>query len=84
MGGGVDLTIEEGCYQLPPDFCVAVVGHPGWNPSPEAVAKYALAVSIEAVDEDLRVYQPIRVAVESQVRVATRERIEVPVDNESE
>ena len=67
-------------HQLPPDFCIAVVGHPGWDPSPETKAKYALAVSFEAVNEDLRLYQPIRLAVEAQVPVQVQQRIEVPAN----
>lgn len=64
-------------HELPPDFCIAVIGHPGWDPSPETKAKYSLAVSFEAVNRDLRIYQPIRVAVETPVRVEVEERIEV-------
>ncbi len=72
---------KDWCYirshELPPDFCIAVVGHPGWDPSPETKAKYALAVSFEAVNADLRVYTPIRVALEAQVQVEVEQRIEV-------
>lgn len=72
---------KDWCYirshELPPDFCIAVVGHPGWDPSPETKAKYSLVVSFEAVNNDLRVYQPIRAALEAQVRVEAQERIEV-------
>ena len=72
---------KDWCYirshELPADFCIAVVGHPGWDPSPETKAKYALAVSFEAVDRDLRVYHPIRVAIEAQVPVELENRIEV-------
>ncbi len=75
---------KDWCYirshELPPDFCIAVVGHPGWDPSPETKAKYALAVSFEAVNEDVRVYQPIRVAVEAQVPVEVRQRVEIPAE----
>jgi hypothetical protein len=67
-------------HELPPDFCIAVVGHPGWDPSPETKAKYAIAVSFEAVNEDLRLYQPIRVAVEARVPVEVQQRIEVPAN----
>ena len=63
-------------HELPPDFCIAVVGHPGWDPSPETKAKYALAVSFEAVNADLKVYAPIRVAL-ARVPVEVEQRIEV-------
>ena len=72
---------KDWCYirshELPPDFCIAVVGHPGWDPSPETKAKYAMAVSFEAVNADLKVYTPIRLALEAQVPVEVEQRIEV-------
>lgn len=64
-------------HELPPDFCIAVVGHPGWDPSPETKAKYALAVSFESVDRDIPIYHPIRIAVETPIRVNLQERVEV-------
>ncbi len=67
-------------HELPPDFCIAVVGHPGWDPSPASKANYAIAVSFEAVNQDLRIYQPIRVAVETQVPVPVRERVVIPAE----
>lgn len=51
-------------HELPIDFCVAVVGHRGWDKDPEAFAKYSLAVSFEAINKDLEIYEMIRVAVE--------------------
>lgn len=64
---------KDWCYirshELPSDFCIAVMGHPGWDPSPETKAKYSLVVSFEAVNRDLRIYQPIRVAIETPIRV---------------
>jgi hypothetical protein len=56
-------------HELPADFCIAVMGHPGWDPSPESKAKYSLVVSFEAVNRDLRIYEPIRVAIETPIRV---------------
>ena len=75
---------KDWCYiqshELPPDFCIAIVGHPGWDPSPENKAKYAIAVSFEAVAGNLRVYHPIRVAVEAPVSVPVQQRIRVEED----
>jgi hypothetical protein len=62
-------------HDLPPDFCIAVVGHPGWDPSPETKAKYALAVSFEAVNGDLKLYVPIRTAVEAMVPVQVEQQL---------
>jgi len=51
-------------HELPIDFCIAVVGHRGWDKDPDAFAKYSLAVSFEAVNEDLEIYEMIRVMLE--------------------
>ena len=56
-------------HQLPPTFCIAVIGHKGWAENEGNAAKYALAVSIQAIDEDLLVYEPIRLGLELPVRV---------------
>lgn len=50
-------------HQLPTDFCVAVVGHAGWDKDPDAFAKYALTVSIEAINQDLEIYNQISASV---------------------
>jgi hypothetical protein len=72
---------KDWCYirshELPPDFCVAVVGHPGWDPSPETKAKYALAVSFDAVNSDLKIYNHIRIAIDATVQVEAEQRVEV-------
>ena len=79
---------KDWCYikshELPPDFCIAVRGHPGWDPSPDTKAKYALVVSFEAVNEDLHIYQHIQAAVEAQVEVEARARVEVTLAHEDD
>ncbi|MEM6531689.1 MAG: S8 family serine peptidase [Myxococcota bacterium] len=52
-------------FALPRSFYVAVVGHPGWDRDPDAVASYSLAVSFESCGQELRIYEPIRVAVDA-------------------
>lgn len=59
-------------HELPEQFCVAVVGHVGWDSDPDAFAKYALTVSIEAVGSTVEIYAPIRIATET-----IAERVEV-------
>ncbi len=49
---------------LPDQFCIAVVGHPGWSKDPESTAKYALAVSFEVVGREIAIYEDLRIAVE--------------------
>lgn len=49
--------------QLPEDFCVAVLAHGGWSNDPETEAKFALAVSFEAVNEDLKIHEHLEVSI---------------------
>ncbi|CAN5407337.1 hypothetical protein BH09SUM1_BH09SUM1_11950 [soil metagenome] len=49
---------------LPEHFCLAVVGHEGWNHDPDAGAKYCLAVTLEIQGQEIPIYDPLRVAVE--------------------
>jgi hypothetical protein len=56
-------------HELPADFCIAVIGHIGWDKDPDAVAKYSLAVSFEAIDEDLELYTEIASAVQSVIPI---------------
>ncbi len=50
-------------YQLPEDFCIGVMGHPGWDIRPDAFANYSVVVSFEAINRDLEIYNPIKVQV---------------------
>lgn len=55
---------------LPEHFCIAVVGHEGWNHDPDATAKYCLAVTLEIQGQEIAIYDPLRVAVqELQVEI---------------
>lgn len=51
--------------QLTDSFCIAVRGHKGWDPN--IPAKYTLAVSFEAVNQDVRVYEQIRQLVDIEI-----------------
>lgn len=64
-------------FDLGDSLGIAVRGHKGWNQGdPEATAKFVLTVSFEAMDSNVRVYEPVRVAVESRLEVpATRIRV---------
>lgn len=53
-------------FDFPEEFAIAVRGHLGWNHrDDEGKARYCLAVSFEAVNGDVEVYEAIR----SQIRV---------------
>lgn len=51
--------------QLSDAFCVAVRGHKGWGGLFKA--KYSLAVSFEAINQDVQIYEPIRSEIEAIV-----------------
>lgn len=48
---------------LPENFCIAVVGHEGWNHDPDAEAKYALTVSFEILGKEIPIFDAIRTEV---------------------
>lgn len=57
--------------QLSDGFCIAVRGHKGWGSLFKA--KYSLVVSLEAIDQDIHIYEPIRTMVEVEVEVENEE-----------
>ncbi|WP_218080481.1 S8 family peptidase [Anthocerotibacter panamensis] len=64
-------------YDLREGFCIAVVGHEGWNKSSEATAPYSLVVSFEAVNSEISIYdafiqvqQPLQVQQEVQMTIS--------------
>jgi hypothetical protein len=68
--------------RLPDHFCIAVVGHPGWSHDPDSYAKYALAVSLEILGQEISIYEPLRTAVldlqtEVEAEIATEADIEI-------
>ena len=55
---------------LPDHFCIAVVGHQGWSLDPDSTARYALAVTLEVVGQEISIYEPLRTsALELQAEV---------------
>jgi len=61
-------------FDLRESFCIAVVGHEGWNNDPNADVPYALVVSFETVDTNIPIYTAIAniqvpIQVESEVSV---------------
>lgn len=51
--------------QLSDAFCIAVRGHKGWGGLFKA--KYSLAVSFEAINHDIAIYEPIRAEIENVI-----------------
>ena len=66
-----DWTIVKS-YELREAFCIAVVGHEGWNNDPDASVPYSLVVSFEAINANVPVYLPM---VQAQVEI--EEKVEV-------
>lgn len=52
-------------YELPEDFCIAVIGHQGWDKHPDSAANYSLAICFEAINNDLEIYSSIETAIEA-------------------
>ncbi|PSB07189.1 subtilase family protease [Pleurocapsa sp. CCALA 161] len=58
-----DWTIVKS-YQLREAFCIAVVGHEGWDNNPDASVPYSLVVSFEALNASVPIYSSM---VEAQI-----------------
>jgi hypothetical protein len=59
-------------YDLRESFCIAVVGHEGWNNDPNADVPYALVISFETLKTNIPIYTEIasvQVPVEVEVEV---------------
>jgi hypothetical protein len=68
---------------LPASFCIAVVGHEGWNPDPDSTARYALAVSFEIVNKEIPIYEPLHTAaIELQTELETEVETEATIEVE--
>ena len=60
-----DWTIAKS-YELKDAFCIAVVGHEGWNNDPFAEVPYYLVISFEAINKDIPIYTAV---AQAQVEV---------------
>lgn len=68
-----DWTIVRS-FELREAFCIAVVGHQGWNNDPDAQVPYSLVVSFEAVKANIQIYN---IVAEAQVVIEVEQEIEV-------
>lgn len=66
-----DWTILKS-YELGEYFAIAVRSHKGWDNDPYSEAKYSLAVTIEAIDNDLPIYSEITNAVRNEIKSETQ------------
>ncbi|MEA5598769.1 S8 family peptidase [Rivularia sp. UHCC 0363] len=68
-----DWTVVKS-FQLREAFCIAVVGHQGWNNDPDAQAPYSLVVSFEALKSNIPIYTTF---VEAQVELQIEQQVEI-------
>ena len=68
-------------YELREGFCIAVVGHTGWNQDSNAEVPFALAVSFEAVNSTIDLYTSFVEAeikaTETQARARVQQEIQL-------
>ena len=72
---------------LPDHFCIAVVGHQGWSHDPDSSARYALAVTLEILGQEIAIYEPLRTAVielETQIEVEAELKPKSRLTNDQE
>ncbi|MBD1887529.1 S8 family peptidase [Microcoleus sp. FACHB-84] len=68
-----DWTVVKS-FELTEAFCIAVVGHEGWNNDPDAEAPYSLVISFEAIASNIPIYTPF---VEAQVEIELEQQVEI-------
>ena len=68
-----DWTVVKS-FQLREAFCIAVVGHEGWNNDPDAEAPYSLVISFEALASNIPIYTTF---VEAQVPIELEQQVEI-------
>ncbi|MBO6271856.1 S8 family serine peptidase, partial [bacterium] len=59
-------------YELEKYFAIAVRSHKGWDNDPYSVANYSLAVTIEAINNDIPIYSEISNAVKLDIEAETQ------------
>lgn len=67
-------------YELEKYFAIAVRSHKGWDNNPYSEAKYSLAVTIEAIDQDLPIYSEIENAVKLEMETETQIENEIIIE----
>jgi len=64
-------------FQLPEMFCIGVIGHKGWDCDLNEKVPYSIAVSFEALNSNINVYEMIRVENEIQLEVEVESEVNV-------
>jgi hypothetical protein len=63
-------------FDLRKAFCIAVVGHRGWNNDPTAQVPYSLVVSFEAINPEIPIYTSF---VQAQIPLEVQQQVQVTV-----
>lgn len=72
-------------YDLREAFCIAVVGHEGWNNDPYADIPFSLVVSFEAVGTDIPIYADlVQAQIEPPIEPEVAAEVEIEVEAEIE
>ncbi|MEC4818048.1 MAG: S8 family peptidase [Scytonema sp. PMC 1069.18] len=73
-----DWTVVKS-FELTEAFCIAVVGHEGWNNDPDAEAPYSLVVSFEALEANIPIYTAFVEAqqIKTQVELEVKQLLEI-------
>jgi len=74
-----DWTVGKS-HDLPEDFLIGVVGHPGWDNANQYPANFALVVTFEAVNHDIEIYEDVRVLLD-QMQVQEQANVAIPIDD---
>ena len=62
-------------HQLPEKFGIAVKSHKGWDNDPFTQAYYSLIVTLEAVNSDLKLYNDIKLELETEIEIEAQNNI---------
>ncbi len=64
-------------YDLPEIFSLAIIGHKGWECDLNDQIPYSVAISFEALNENINVYEMIRLENEIEIPVQVEQEIEI-------
>ncbi|TVP65589.1 MAG: subtilase family protease [Nodularia sp. (in: Bacteria)] len=71
-------------YELREGFCIAVVGHTGWNQDTNADVPFALAVSFETVNSNINLYASfVKAEIEAEAEVQAKVRAQQEIQLQS-
>lgn len=80
-----DSTVQKSwciakSYELPETFSLAVIGHKGWECDLNEKVPYSIAISFEALNANINVYEMIRIENEIPLPVPVEVEQEISID----